>query len=171
MALLHYFNADVVRRYATALIALCGVGIVTAYAFCNTSCTYLQGEILGIDLKYVGIVFMAGVFVFACLDLSTLLRAALAGALGGEFFLLWFQYQEGVFCPYCLAYAACIAAAYAVNYQRPTGDSPKRVFYLAGEVTIPNGLKPVSFPLAIFMLAGFAMMVLLFSGGAVPAYG
>ena len=42
------------RLVITILFAVIGIGIVAFYAVCDTSCSYLRGDIFGIDLKYIG---------------------------------------------------------------------------------------------------------------------
>ncbi|PKN89007.1 MAG: hypothetical protein CVU51_02480 [Deltaproteobacteria bacterium HGW-Deltaproteobacteria-1] len=46
--------AVVIRKYRnilTILLALVGIGIMAYYDYCDTTCSYLKGDILGIDLK------------------------------------------------------------------------------------------------------------------------
>jgi len=47
------------RKYLLNIIlAVAAAGIMVFYSFCTTSCAYLKGDLLGLDLKYVGILFM-----------------------------------------------------------------------------------------------------------------
>jgi len=157
-----------IKKTATTLLALTGIGTMAFYTLCDTECAYLQGDILGIDLKLIGILFMAAIAVLAWTNRDNFLRATLAAGVGGEVFLLWFQLKEGVYCPYCLAFAACVVLAFAVNYETPAERGWKRLFYLLGGVRF----SPTSrhYPLILFVLAGFAFLVLTFSGSTLPAY-
>jgi protein-disulfide isomerase len=156
------------RKIITILLALAGAGIMFFYTYCDTACAYLKGDLLGLDLKYVGIFFTAVIALLSGTGKVPAARTLLAGGLGGEIFLLGFQIRENIFCPYCLAFAACIAAAYGVNYEVPKVTGWKRLFYLPGEVRLAPAEK--SYPLALFMLAGYVFMALTFSGSALPAY-
>jgi len=41
------------RNALTIVIALAGMGIVTFYKICDTECSYLSGDILGVDLEII----------------------------------------------------------------------------------------------------------------------
>ncbi len=156
------------KQTATILFALAGIGVMVFYATCDTDCSYLQGDIFGADLKYIGVLYMAVIALLAWMKSDSLLRVMLAGGLGGEVFLVWFQMNEGVYCPYCLAFMACLIAAFAANYEPPGVTGWRRLFYLLGEVRFPPGVK--RYPLALFALAGFCLMVLTFTGRTLPVY-
>jgi len=79
------------RRIITIVLALIGVGLMLYYDHCDTACSYLKGDILGIDLKWVGIAFMALVIVFAVFKQPSFVRILLAGGLGVEVHLYAFQ--------------------------------------------------------------------------------
>ena len=105
------------KRFLTLLLALIGIAVTLAYVFCLGSCRYLKGDILGIDLKYLGIFYMAVICVLAWLRKSFLCLLLLAFGVGGEIFLIGYQINSGVYCPYCIAFAATIFLALAVNFE------------------------------------------------------
>jgi uncharacterized membrane protein len=135
------------RRSLTIVLALTGIAITVAYAFCLGSCSYLKGDILGIDLKYLGIFYMAVIFVLAWLRKPLLCLLLLSFGAGGEIFLIGYQVRSGVYCPYCLAFGATILLALAVNFER----TRKALAALAAA-------------------AGLLFFLLFFSGSATPVY-
>ena len=135
------------KRFLTMLLALTGIAITVAYAFCLGACSYLKGDILGIDLKYLGIFYMAVIFVLAWLRKPLLCLLFLSFGAGGEIFLIGYQVHSGVYCPYCLAFGATILLAFAVNFER----NRKALAALAAA-------------------AGLLFFLLFFSGSATPAY-
>jgi hypothetical protein len=106
------------RRFLILLLALAGIAITVAYIFCLGSCSNLKGDILGIDLKYLGVFYMAVIFVLAWLRKSLLCLLLLAFGAGGEIFLIGYQVHHDVYCRYCLAFGATIFLALAVNFER-----------------------------------------------------
>jgi protein-disulfide isomerase len=159
---------DAIKQTVTILLALAGIGVMVFYTYCDTACAYLKGDLLGVDLKYIGIFYMVVIALLSGTRKIPEARTLLAAGLGGEAFLLWFQIKENIFCPYCLAFAACVAAAYTVNYEVPKMTGWKKIFYLPGEVRFSAAAKRV--PLILFMLAGYGVMALTFSGSTLPAY-
>jgi len=135
------------RRLPTILLALAGIGIAWAYAVCPGSCSYLQGGFMGMDLKYLGIFYMAVILLLALMKRHLLCLLLLAFGAGGEVFLIGYQVQSGVYCPYCLAFAAALLLAFIVNFER----SRK---WLA----------------ALAVAAGLISFLLFFSGAATPVY-
>lgn len=135
------------KRFLTLLLALAGIAVTVAYIFCLGSCSYLKGDILGIDLKYLGIFYMAVVFVLAWLRKQLLCLLLLAFGAGGEIFLIGYQIHNDVYCRYCLAFAATIILALAVNFDR----SRKMLTALAAA-------------------AGLLFFLLFFSGSTTPLY-
>jgi len=135
------------RRFLTILLALTGIAITLAYALCLGACNYLKGDILGIDLKYLGVFYMAVIFVLAWFRKSVLCLLLLAFGAGGEVFLIGYQVHSGVYCPYCLAFGATIFLALAVNFER----NRKIIAALAAA-------------------AGLLFFLLFFSGSTTPVY-
>ena len=161
------------KNIATMALAAIGIGIVYYYTTCETACTYLQGDIFGIDLKYIGIAYMSVIIVLAALRQMAYIRILLAMGLGIEVYLIAFQFKEDVFCPYCLAFASVIIVAFILNYERPIfpeSSGWKKLIYLLGEADVPHAGK-IKVPLLIFALLGYILIVLTFSGSATPAYG
>jgi thiol:disulfide interchange protein DsbA len=105
------------RKFITIALALAGMGIMIFYSSCTGSCDYLAGNFLGIDLKYVGIGFMAALIMVALLNFTLMVRIMLATALGGEVYLIGYQISVDTYCYYCLAFALLILAAFLINYQ------------------------------------------------------
>jgi len=167
-------RAPICRTVLTVLLAAAGIADMVYYTLCDTSCTYLRGDLFGIDLKHLGIAFMALVILLAVVRQSWLIRILLAGALGAEIHLIAFQVREDVFCPFCLAFAGILLATYAVHHEVPegggTGGVLRRILSLPGEVAMPFW-KNVRLPLIGFALAGYLVMLFAFSGSTTPAYG
>jgi len=44
------------RPFITVVLSLMGIGVMAYYDYCDTECSYLRCDILGMDLKWVGIV-------------------------------------------------------------------------------------------------------------------
>ena len=135
------------KRILTIILALAGIGISVAYAACLGSCNYLKGDILGLDLTYLGIFYMTVILILALMKKPRLGLFLLAFGAGGEIFLIGHQVRSGVYCPYCLAFAATVFLAFLVNFER----SRRWLTVLA----IGTGL--------VFFL-------LFFSGSATPVY-
>ncbi|HPL64650.1 MAG: thioredoxin domain-containing protein [Syntrophales bacterium] len=157
------------RKILTLLLAGIGIGIVWYYIQCEDSCAYLAGELMGLDLKTVGLAFMLAVIIATAAGIQSFLKMMLAGGIGGEVYLIGYQFEQDVFCPYCLAFAAVMFAAFAVNYSRPR-ISGSGLVYLLGEARFRIAGKERSFPLIAFIAAGYAFFCLLFTGSAMPVY-
>ena len=161
------------RNVITIILATAGIGIMLLYATCETTCSYLQGDILGIDLMHIGIGYMLVIIILAAFRQMAYVRALLAAGIGVEAYLIAFQFKEDVFCPYCLTFASIIIMAFILNYERPLiGEYGmlKKLIYGLGEMEfIPaNNLRV---PLLVFILLGYIFIILTFSGSATPAYG
>lgn len=105
-------------RLLNLALSLSGVSIEMYYTFCGEVCQYLKGSLLGVSLEYVGIAFMGAVTVFSLLDRASLLKALLSAGLGGELFLLGFQFYHSIFCPYCLAFGVVLFCLFILNVRR-----------------------------------------------------
>jgi len=167
---------ELIRKYrhiATIVLALLGIGIMAYYDYCETACSYLQGDIFGIDLKWIGIAYMAAIIIFAAFKQSDFVRALLAAGLGVEIFLFSFQLRNNILCPYCLAFAVTIIAAFIVNYDASPSwlqNQRKMWLYFLGEVNFPM-FKIKRLPLAVVALIGYFFVFLTFTGSVTPAYG
>lgn len=136
------------------IIPVIGAMLMVFYEVCDTSCSALRGTFLGVDLKYVGILFMAALLALNlppvaryAVPVSHLRTMMLAGALGGEILLVRFQIVHDTFCPFCLAFGLCVLILFAANI-------PKMNQYLA---------------LGAF-LAGLGAFALFFAGSVLPLY-
>lgn len=112
-------------KIVNVAVPLIGIGLIILYEYCSTSCTYIKGTFWGIDLKVTGVLFMTVALALniAVLERRTVLvdrmRTLLfAGALGGEAVLVRFQVVNDTYCPFCLAFGACILVLFAANYRK-----------------------------------------------------
>lgn len=161
------------RWIMTIALALAGIGIMAYYDYCDTACSYLSGDILGIDLKYVGMAYMALVIVFAALRQMNFARALLAAGLGVEVHLYAFQWQNDIYCPFCLAFSVLLILSFILNYEVPSAwrEKPRRMWlYFLGEVSFPM-FKLHKLPLLLMSVLGYLTIVITFSGSVTPAYG
>ncbi len=124
------------------------------YDVCDTACSSLQGTFLGLDLEWIGILFMVVLLLPALLSSSR--RAVpvnhtrtliLSGALGGEVMLVRFQIFHDTYCPFCLVFGACILVLFVSNLAQMNR-------YLAWGA----------------FLAGIAAFALFFEGSVIPLY-
>jgi uncharacterized membrane protein len=117
-----------------------GIGSMVFYEVCNTCCSSLQGWFMGLNLKVIGILFMAVLLTFALPPVSRwndsvqrLRIMLLAGALGGETLLIRFQVLHNTYCPFCLAFGSCILILFFANFTK-TNRYPALGAFLAGVV-------------------------------------
>ena len=104
------------------IMPLAGILLMLFYEYCDTSCLYLKGTFMGIDLKWVGVVYMVvllastfslwGSKVLITKHFRTVLISAAAGV---EFFLIGWQIVKDTYCPFCLAFSACIFIIFGIN--------------------------------------------------------
>ena len=161
------------RVFITILLALAGIAAMGFYTFCETSCSYLQGDIFGIDLQYIGIMYMLTIIVLAAFLQMAYVRVLLASGIGVEIYLIAFQLKEDVFCDFCLAFAATVIMAFVLNYEKPIVQKDgwfKRVIYGLGDVEFPLQGR-IRVPVLLFILIGYIFVILTFSGSTTPAYG
>lgn len=161
------------RRPITIVLALAGIGLMAYYDHCDTSCSYLTGDILGIDLKWVGIFYMSVIILFTLWNQPSFVRALLAAGLGVEIHLYAFQIRHGVYCPFCLTFSVMLILAFLANYEIPSAWYEKRRqmwLYFLGEVSFPV-FRFNKLPLLFFSLLGYLTTLLTFSGSAMPVYG
>jgi hypothetical protein len=114
----------VITKSLNVLLPLIGIGLMLVYEYCDTSCSYLKGSFLSIDLKWVGVIYMSVLFISAffaegssalvTVHLRTILISA---AVGVEFFLIGFQVVKDTYCPFCLAFSACVFILFGINYK------------------------------------------------------
>jgi len=106
------------KRLLTGVLAGIGIGIVLFYTLCDDSCRYLQGAIWGLDLKYLGLIFMSAVIGLMVLKKDSLCLALISLGIGGEAFLIAYQIKNSTYCPYCLAFSGVLILIFAVNFQK-----------------------------------------------------
>ncbi|OPY70963.1 MAG: hypothetical protein A4E57_00279 [Syntrophorhabdaceae bacterium PtaU1.Bin034] len=135
------------RRIINILFPLIGFGVVIFYNFCGTSCTFVKGDVFGIDLKYLGLGYTALLFLLALLRQDTVYLAVLSAGIGVEVILIGFQVKNGVYCPYCLILAAIIVFLFLLNFRRS-----KQLL------------------VGLFLVLGFLFFLLFFRGMATPVY-
>ncbi len=136
------------RNLVNILIALIGIGIIVLYSVCGQSCLYLKGNILSLDLKYFGILFMGVVIFLTLLKTRSLLLFLLSCAIGVEIHLVAFQVNTGVYCPYCLAFGVALVSLFIFNF-----DYSKKIHAI------------------IFIIFGLLVFSFLFEGSVTPVYG
>lgn len=161
------------RRSMTIVLAVISIALMVYYDYCDTACSYLKGDVLGIDLKWVGVAYMALIIVFAVVRQASLVRIFLAAGLGVEVHLYAFQLQNDVYCPFCIAFSLMLIASFIVNYEVPSvwRENRRRMWlYFLGEVSIPM-LKIKKLPLLLVGLLGYFIVLFTFSGSVTPAYG
>jgi uncharacterized membrane protein len=145
---------DQILKIINVAFPVIGVGLMVFYGVCDTSCSSLQGTFLGLDLKVIGILYMAALLALT-LPLASRWAASvrhlrtmlLSGALGGEILLVRFQVVHDTYCPFCLAFGSCILVLFAANFTRMNK-------YLALGA----------------LLAGIAAFALFFEGSVLPLY-
>ena len=160
------------RHILTILLALAGIGFMAYYDYCDTACSYLKGDILRIDLKYVGIIYMAVIIVFAAFKQMNYVRALLAAGLGVEVYLYYFQIENEIYCPFCLAFSIMLILSFLINYEVPSVWREKRSrmwLYFLGEVSFPM-FKLNKLPLLLFSILGYLTILFTFSGSVTPSF-
>lgn len=135
------------RRIINIVLPLIGLGLIIFYNFCGSACSFLKGDLLGVDLKYLGILYALALPALVILRKDELHLAALSLGIGMEFDLVAFQVRSGTYCPYCLAFAAILVFLFFFNWRRTR-------LSLMG----------------IFAAIGFFLCLLFFKGAATPAY-
>ena len=161
------------RPIITIALALISIGLMAYYDYCDTACSYLQGDILGIDLKWVGIAYMSAIILFAALKQMSFVRALLATGLGVEVYLYYFQIENDVYCPFCLAFSVMLILSFLINYEVPSAwrENRRRIWlYFLGEVSFPM-FRLHKLPLLLFSILGYLTIIFTFSGSVTPAFG
>ena len=160
------------RNIITIMLSLIGILLMMYYDYCDTACSYLKGDICGINLKWIGISYMLVIIIFAALRLSPFVRAMLAAGLGVEVHLYAFQIQNNVYCPFCLAFSVMVILSFIINYEVPSAwlNGRRMWLYFLGEVDFPM-FRIHKLPLLIFSLLGYLTILLTLSGSVTPAYG
>ena len=135
------------RGLLTRVLGVLGAGVILFYISCEDSCRYLKGSLWGIDLKYLGLFFLAVVLLLNSLKKDTLCLILLSFGLGGEIYLLGYQAINATYCPFCLAFGAVLIIMCFVNFDR-------------------NKIAHA----AVGALAGFIFFFFSFTGSLTPVY-
>jgi thiol:disulfide interchange protein DsbA len=135
------------RKTVNIALPLAGLGLIIFYSFCGSSCVFLKGDLLGVDLKYLGAAYALLLPALVLLRREASYIAALSLGIGIEVNLVAFQVRNGTYCPYCLAFAAILVFLFIFNWKR-------------------SRLPLMSICAAI----GFFLCLILFKGAATPAY-
>ena len=113
----------IITKILNIVLPLAGITLMLVYEYCDTSCLYLKGTFMGIDLKWVGIIYMIVLFastfsVRGSFDkMAVHFRAILiSAATGVEFFLIGWQIVKNTYCPFCLAFSACVFILFGINF-------------------------------------------------------
>jgi hypothetical protein len=136
------------KRLVNVVLLLMAIGLEVFYTVCAGSCSYLKGDILGLDLTYVGIVFAVILIVLNLLKRDGLNLMLLSAGVGVEVVLVAFQVRHNVYCPYCLGFAAVILVLFVLNF-----DITKKGLIIGS------------------IILGFALFALFFKGSVTPTYG
>ncbi len=145
---------ETIKKGMNIAIPVIAIGLLIFYEVCDTSCSSLRGTFLGIDLKIIGILFLAALLTMVPLaktrfsaPVDHLRTMMLAGAVGGEVILVHFQIANDTYCPFCLAFGLCVLALFGVHF-------PRMDKYLA----------------AAAFIAGIGAFWLFFKGSLLPLY-
>jgi len=145
---------DKILKIINLLFPAIAIGLMIFYEVCDTSCSYLKGTFAGLDMKYVGIIFMAVLFAVSLGNahrfephINHLRTIMLSGAVGGEVLLVRFQIVHDVYCPFCLAFGLCILVLFFSNF-----------------------MKMNKYLTVIFFMAGIGAFALFFQGSVSPLY-
>ena len=166
---------ELIKKYRNAItiaLSLISIGIMAYYDYCDTACTYLKGDIWGIDLKWVGIAYMSVIIIFAAFKQMSFVRALLATGLGVEVYLYYFQIENEIYCPFCLAFSVMLILSFLINYEVPSAwrENRRRMWlYFLGEVSFPM-FKLNKLPLLLFSILGYLTVLFTFSGSVTPSF-
>ena len=106
------------NRCATIILAFSGIAVMAGYSLCAETCTFLHGSLFGMDLKYLRMSYMVLILITGALDKDTVCAVLLSMGAGGEVFLLCFQVVNGVYCPYCLAFAGVVFLLFMIHVRQ-----------------------------------------------------
>jgi thiol-disulfide isomerase/thioredoxin len=99
-------------------LALISIGIIIFDRFCSGTCSYISGDLFGLDLRYFGLAFMAFIIILSLVKADRLLITTLSAGVGVEIYLLGFQTWFNTFCPYCLAFGGMLLLLFLVNIRK-----------------------------------------------------
>lgn len=136
------------KRLLNLLLPLAGAGAVLLSWICSDGCAAVAGTLAGIDLKIVGLIYLALFAACTLLSWHGAGFALLSMGMGAEVFLLGRQLATGKYCSFCLAFAAVVALLFLINVER---ERIRSLLAAAG--------------------GGFVLLLLSFSAAVVPSYG
>jgi thiol-disulfide isomerase/thioredoxin len=124
-----------------------GILVAVLHNTCHDSCAYLKGSIFGMALDYIGFFYMGALIIAHLLKKELVFLSLLSAGIGGELYLLGFQFVKGVYCYYCLAFGAILILLFLFNFERS-----KKVI------------------ITVSIMIGFIIFSLLFEGSVTPVY-
>ncbi len=92
----------------TIILALAAIAVEFFYTICDSSCSYLKGNIFGIELQYIGISYMITIIIFSLFKGNTSLLFLLSSGFGIELYLIGFQIYYNTYCLYCLVFGTML---------------------------------------------------------------
>lgn len=105
------------RCITTIILSVIAVFVEYFYTTCAVSCQSFKGDIFGIELQYVGILFMVTVIALSFLDKrKEYLLSLLSAGIGVEIYLVGFQIWHSSYCLYCLVFGAILALQFLINF-------------------------------------------------------
>ncbi len=114
----------IITKSLNVLLPLMGIGLMLVYDYCDTSCSYLKGSFLGIDLKWVGVIYMGILLLSAFVGgwssaplVGHTRTVLISAAVGVELFLIGWQIVKDTYCPFCIAFSVCIFILFGINYK------------------------------------------------------
>jgi hypothetical protein len=138
----------ILKRYtANIILSLLAIGIEVFYSICSDSCSYLRGNLFGIDLQYIGIAFMFLIILLSIIKKDLLLILALSAGVGIEVYLIGFQVWYNTYCLYCLAFGGVLMVMFFMNIRK---TQIKQAILCA--------------------VTSFIFFALLFKGSVIPVY-
>jgi hypothetical protein len=117
----------------TIVLALIAMGIEFYYSICGGSCSYLRGDIFGIDLQYIGIAFMVIVIILSSIKKDLFLLVLLSAGVGAEIYLVGFQIWYSTYCVYCLIFGGVLVVQFFINLD---WQKKKKVFVMMAVVLL-----------------------------------
>ncbi len=135
------------KHWINNIFSFVGIAIALLYSICEESCAYLQGFILGLALNYLGIFYMGTLILSNLLKKSLIFLFLLSFGIGAELYLLGFQINNGIYCYYCLSFAAIIFLLFLLNFEKS-----KKIF------------------ITISVVLGFILCLVFFKGSVTPVY-
>jgi thiol-disulfide isomerase/thioredoxin len=135
------------RGILNIALALISIGIIIFDRFCSGTCSYISGDLFGLDLRYFGLAFMAVIIVLSLVKNHYFLILVLSMGLGVEIYLVGFQVWFNTYCPYCLAFGGVLMVLFFMNIRK-------------------TKLKTA----ILFAVVGLILFALFFQGSFTPAF-